>query len=81
MFDLKVGDKIMYTYAAFKDMKAEVTSICLAKNAAGDTIPWMDIKYKNPKFNEIGFPHAPEFATVRLACTKSNFAMMKVRKI
>lgn len=65
MINLTVGDKIIYDCAVAKDFPATVIDIVEGKNAAHDIIEWLVLEH--------------EEGTCRLAYTKQNMAMMKVR--
>ena len=45
MESIKIGNKIGWTSAAGYN-EGIVKNIVIAKNAAGDLIPWLDIEYK-----------------------------------
>jgi len=65
---LTVSDKIIWVSAAGK-LKGTIKNIVLAENAAGKTVPWIDVVYGENNCNG-----------VRICATDSNLKMMKVAK-
>jgi len=65
---LNVNDKITWVSAAGK-LNGTIKNIVLAENAAGKTVPWIDVLYGENNCHG-----------VRLCATDSNLKMMKVAK-
>ena len=63
---LKIGDQVTWSSAA-GNLEGKIANIVLSENAAGDTVPWIDIK--TPR------------TTIRLCATDSNLKMMRVDNI
>ena len=61
---LEIGSKITWVSAAGK-LHGEITNIVLSLNAAGQTVPWIDIA-------------SPGRSGTRLCATDGNLKMMKV---
>lgn len=67
MENLKVGDTVKWVSASGK-LEGKILDISLAKNAAGDLVPWIIIQNQN------------DYRT-RLCGTVNALKMMKVQKI
>lgn len=65
---LNVNDKITQVSAAGK-LNGTIKNIALSENAAGKTVPWIDVLYGENNCNG-----------VRICATDSNLKMMKVAK-
>ena len=65
---LNVNDKITWVSAAGK-LNGTIKNIALSENAAGKTVPWIDVLYGENNCNG-----------VRICATDSNLKMMKVAK-
>lgn len=80
MMDFKIGDNIVYDSAAAKNLPATIVNIDIAKNAAGDHIPWITVEFDNISYGDARYPSAPEKARCRLAAIPCNIKIMKIRK-
>lgn len=72
MIDLKIGDKIVYDCAVQKNAEATVTNIDIAKNAAGNHIPWLTLEFVDSN---------KDLRKARIAGISTNLKMMKVCKV
>ena len=61
---LAIGNQISWVSAAGK-LNGKITNITLSENAAGDTVPWIDVTYNGNR-------------SVRLCGIQMNLKMLKV---
>jgi len=61
---LAIGNQISWVSAAGK-LNGEITNIVLSENAAGNTVPWIDVKYNGNR-------------TARLCAIDMNLKQLKV---
>ena len=80
MMDFRIGDNIVYDSAAALNLPAKIINIDIAKNAAGDHIPWITVEFDNISYGDPRYPNAPKKASCRLAAIPSNIKIMKIRK-
>ena len=71
MMDFKIGDKVVYSSNLSSNQPATVVNIDIAKNAAGNHIPWITLE----------FELFDKWRRARIAAIPTNLKMMKVRKV